>query len=112
MTHDKFWGSILYADHYSDFLYNQLITGTTSLEILQSKHAYEILARIYGVQIKSFRDNNLCFDDLNFKGYCFKAGQDITYYGVGVHHQNSVAESKIKEVSYGARIILLHAKRK
>ena len=37
----RFWGSVLYADHYSDFLYNHLIFGTSSLETLPSKHAYK-----------------------------------------------------------------------
>ena len=112
LTHDRFWGSVLYADHFSDFIYNHLISGTTSLETLQSKQAYERIAKSYGIQVKSYRADNLRFDDLNFKGDCLKGGQDITYCGVGAHHQNAVAESKIKEVSYGARNILLHATRK
>ena len=31
---------------------------------------------------------------------------------VGVHHQNGTAEARVKEVSYGARTILLHTKYK
>ena len=45
-------------------------------------------------------------------GDCVTANQKITFCGVGAHHQNAVAESKIKELSYGARTVLLHAKRK
>ena len=30
---------------------------------------------------------------------------------MGAHHQNAIAESKIKEITYNARTILLHAKR-
>ena len=36
----------------------------------------------------------------------------MTFCGTGAHHQNAVAESKIKTVCYGARTVLLHAKRK
>ena len=112
LTHARFWGSVLYCDHFSDFIYNHLIEGTTSLETLQSKHAYERVSKAHDVTVKSYRADNLRFDDLNFKGDCIKQHQHITYCGVGAHHQNAVAETKIKEVSYGARTILLHARRK
>ena len=112
LTHVKYWGSILFVDHYSDFLYNHLITGTTSQATLEAKQAYERVAAAHGVKVQSYHADNLRFNDNNFKGDCIKNGQTITYCGVGAHHQNAVAESKIKMVSYGARTILLHAKRK
>ena len=31
LTNARFWGSVLYADHYSDFLYNRLISSTSSM---------------------------------------------------------------------------------
>ena len=31
---------------------------------------------------------------------------------MGAHHQNSIVEARVKEVSYGARPLILHAKRK
>ena len=112
LTHQRFWGSILYADHSSDLLFNHLVTGTTSAATLASKHAYERVAREHGVTVKAYHADNLRFNDNNFRGDCVKAGQKLTFCGVGAHHQNSVAESKIKEVCYGARTILLHAKRR
>ena len=111
-TNKRFWGSVLYCDHHSDFLYNHLICGTTSEATLQSKHAYEQLARTHGVQIRSYHADNLRFNDVRFRTDCNKMGQHLTYCGVGAHHQNAVVESKIKEVCYGGRTILLHAKRK
>ena len=112
MTHERFWGSVLYVDHHSDFMYNHLITGTTSLATLESKLAYERVAAAHGVKIKSYHADNLRFNDNNFKGSCISAGQQLSYCGVGAHHQNAVVESKIKEVCYGGRTLLLHAKRK
>jgi hypothetical protein len=40
------------------------------------------------------------------------SNQSITFCGVGGHHQNGIAERKIKELTLGARTLLLHAKRK
>ena len=112
LSHARFWGSVIYVDHYNDFVYSHLIQGTTSTDTLDSKLGYEREAAAYGAKIKSYHADNLRFNDNNFKGSCIKANQQITYCGVGAHHQNAVVESKIKELSYGARTVLLHAKRK
>ena len=98
LTHKIFWGSVLYVDHFSDFLYNHLITSVSSLETINSKHAYESVGKAYGIDIKSYHADNLRFNDINFSGDCAKAGQTMTFCGVGAHHQNAVVESKNKEI--------------
>ena len=103
---------MLYADHHSDFLYNHFITGTTNSATLESKLAYEHVAASYGVSVKAYHTDNLRFNDNFFRGDSLKGGQTLIYCGVGAHHQNEVAESKIKLVCYGSRTILLHVKRK
>ena len=52
LTCARFWGSVLYVDHMSDVVYNHLITATSSMESLQSKQAYETVAKSYGFKIK------------------------------------------------------------
>ena len=69
MTHERFWGSVLYVVHHSDFMYNHLITGTTSLATLESKLAYERVAAAHGVKIQSYHADNLRFNDNQLKGY-------------------------------------------
>ena len=112
LTHERFWGSVIYVDHFSSFVFSHLIKGTTSKETLESKHAYEKEAASYGVAIKSYHGDNLRFNDNNFKGDCLKSGQSISYCSVGAHHQNAIVESMIKEITYGARTVLLHAIKK
>ena len=84
----------------------------SSLEILNSKHAYERVGKAYGIDIKSYHAYNLRFKDINFTGDCERVGQSMKFCAVEAHHQNAVVESKNKEICYGARTILLHAKRK
>ena len=79
---------------------------------MDSKLAYERVATAHGVKVCGYHADNLRFNDGNFTASCRAAGQKLTFCGVGAHHQNAIAEAKIKEVSYGARTILLHAKRK
>lgn len=101
MTYERFLGSVLYVDHFSDFMYNHLITGMTSIATLESKQAYKRAAAAHGVKVKSYYVDNLRFNENNFKGSCISANQQLAYCGVRAHHQNAVVQSKIKEVRYG-----------
>ena len=112
LTYVRFWGSVIYVDHFSDFIYSHLIKGTTSADTLESKYGYEREVADYSIKVKACHANNLCFSDNNFIGNCINHNQKITFYGVGAHRQNAVVKSKIKELSNGARTVLLHAKRK
>ena len=103
---------MIYVDHHSDFIFNHLITGTTSAQTIASKHAYERIAQQHQVKIKAYHADNLRFNDNTFRGDCINSKQRLTFCGVGAHHQNAVADSKVKLVCHGARTILLHAKRK
>ena len=52
LTNARFWGSVIYVDHFSDFIYSHLIQGTTSADTLNSKHGYEREAAAHGVKVK------------------------------------------------------------
>ena len=43
-NNEQIWGSVLYVDHHSDFVYNHLITGTTSSATVESMQVYERIA--------------------------------------------------------------------
>ncbi len=38
-------------------------------------------------------------------------GQSITFGGVGVHHQNGIIKNRNKQLTLGARTLLLHGMR-
>ena len=110
LTHQRFWGAVIFVDHSSDFVHGHLTRGTTSQETLDAKHAYERVAMAHGVRVRSYHADNLRLNDHNFTTDCVSAGQKITFCGVGAHHQNAVVERKIKELTNAARTVLLHAK--
>ena len=97
MIHERFWGSVLYVDHHSDYMYNHLITCTKSQATLESKLAYERVAAAHGVQVKAYYADNIRFNSKYFAGSCINAGQQLSYFIASAHHKNAVAESKIKE---------------
>jgi hypothetical protein len=80
-------------------------------ETILAKHAYERFLSLIGVTSKAYHADNGRFADKGFRNDCISCNQVITFCGIGSHHQNGIAERKIKELTLGGRTLLLHAKR-
>ena len=63
LTHERFWGLVLFVDNYSDFLYNYHLTSITSLGTLGEKHTYERISDTHGIDVKLYHTDNLRFSD-------------------------------------------------
>ncbi len=104
-------GATVIVDHYSDHVYIFLMHNLLLDDTLLAKHAYECFLSSIRVTAKAYHANNGRFADKCFKDDCATSNQSITFCGVGSHHQNGIAERKIKEITLGAQTLLLHAKR-
>ncbi len=82
----------------------------TLAETLMAKHAYEKFLASLGIDSKAYHADNGRFADKGFQDDCAQSNQIITFCGVGSHHQNGIAEQKIKDITLGRRTLLLHAK--
>jgi hypothetical protein len=80
-------------------------------ETIAAKHGYERFLHSHGIQSNAYHADNGRFADQGFRDDCLQHNQIITFCGVGSHHQNGIAERKIKDLTLCARTILLHAKR-
>ncbi len=101
-------GATTIVDHYSDHIYVFLMRDLTLKETILAKHAYEHFLSSIGVTAKAYYADNGCFADKGFKDDCIASNQTITFCNVGGHHQNGIAERKIKDLTLGACTILLH----
>ncbi len=88
-------------------VYVYLMRDLTLSETLLAKHAYE---RFLAVKSKAYHADSSSFADKGFRDDCTSSNQRITFCGVGNHHQNGIAERKIKDITLGGRTLLLHAK--
>ncbi len=79
---------------------------------MKAKLAFEAEAKRHGVTIKHYHADNGLFRSKNFRAALEKAGQTISYAGVGAHHQNGIAEKRIGDLQCRATTILLHAQRR
>ena len=87
------------------------MTAFTTEETLEAKAAYEAYMNTHGHEVKCYRADNGRFTDNDFVASIKEANQTLTLCGVGAHHQNGIAEARIKILSLGCRTLLLHAKR-
>ena len=82
----------LFVDHATGKIFNycQLLT-------VASKDNLEKQAREEGFTIKSFHSDNGVFASKEFTDDCKRQDQKIDFSGVGVQHQNGVAERKTRQ---------------
>ena len=82
----RYFGTTIFVDHFSDFVYVHLMRDFTAEATLEAKNAWERLAGTHAVQIRRYRaDNGRCSDPL-FLQDIKDNGQIITFCGVGAHH--------------------------
>ena len=105
----KYIGATIFVDHFSRFTYVHLMTTLSAEETMAAKEAYEQLVNTYGVQIRGYHADNGRFADIGWRTDCAQQHQKLTLCGVGAHHQNGIAEKRIRDLSEGARTSLLHA---
>lgn len=108
LTSDRIWGATTFCDHVTDFVYVHLMRNFTLAETLLAKTAYEKLLAQMNHRVKHYHADNGRFSDNGFLKSCNDHDQKITFCGVGAHHQNGIIENKNKQLTLGARTLLLH----
>lgn len=108
-TTRRYRGATVFVDHASDFTYVHMMTALTTAETIEAKHAFERLALQHGVRVRHYHCDNGRFADKAFLTDVKNALQTISFCGVGAHHQNGIAERRIRDISESARTMLLHA---
>ena len=99
----------LFVDHASDFIFHFLQTSPDGSQTVDAKHKFETFAKNCGVDIRHYHADNKIFNNQLFKESCITAQQTQSFCGVSAHHQNGVAERKIKSVINLARAMLFNA---
>ena len=61
------------------------------------------------MKVKQYHADNGCFSERTFTDNVKKSLQQITFCGVGAHHQNGITENMIKQLTLISRTLLVHA---
>ena len=106
---ERYVGATVFVDNYSSFVFVYMMKSLSTEETMAAKHAFERVAHSHGVKILSYRADNGRFADESFKKDCELQTQELTFCGVGAHHQNGIAERMIQTLTGSARAMLVHA---
>ena len=83
----------------------------TLSETFLAKSAWEKVLTYVGCRVKHYHAYNGRFSDIGFLSAINSKNQNITFCGVGTHHQNCIVEHKNKILTQGVITLLLHGMR-
>jgi len=104
----------IFVDQYSDLTFAYLQRSTNANETLDAREAFERFAYQHGVKVRHYHADNDRFHENAWIQHLRQQNpqQTQSYSGVGAHHQNGVAEKRIRDLQDCARTMLLHAQRR
>jgi hypothetical protein len=112
LTTHRYRVATIFVDSYSDFTFIWNQTSTNAEQTLGAKQAFERFASANNVHIHHYHADNGRFAEPTFVNEINSKGQAISFSGVGAHHQNGVAERRIRDLQDSARAMLIHAYRR
>jgi Reverse transcriptase (RNA-dependent DNA polymerase) len=112
ITRIRYRVTTVFVDHYSGLSFVHLQSSTNAKETIEAKLEFERYARSYGVQIKHYHADSGRFSDNAWRADIIDKGQHLTFCGASAHHQNGVAEKRIRDLQDLARTSLIHANRR
>jgi hypothetical protein len=111
-TTRRYKAATVFVDNYSRLSYVHLQQSLSAQDTLEAKRTFERFAATHGVTVRHYHADNGRFADNLFRRSVNEQGQGISFCGVNAHHQNGIAERRIRELQEQTRTILIHANRR
>jgi transposase InsO family protein len=96
--HSGYEGGAIYVDHASGKVFCHLQSSLDAADTIRGKQILEKDAQDCGHRVLKYHSDNGIFASAEFRDHCDKLNQDLSFSGVGAHHQNGVAERAIGTV--------------
>lgn len=109
ITKDRYLYATIFVDHASSLGFVYLQRTSNMEETLKAKDAFEKYSLQRGVVVQHYHADNGRFADKGWIDQVRAKGQTITFCGVNAHHQNGVAEKRIRDLQELARAALIHS---
>jgi hypothetical protein len=112
LTMTRYKYATVYVDQASRLSYVYLQKTAMAEETLLGKEAFELCARERGVTIQACHADNGIFKAHKWVMACRGKGPSLTFAGVNAHHQNGIAERRIRILQELARTMLVHGNKR
>ena len=109
LTRQRYKYTTVFVDQASRMGFVYLQKTCSAEETIEVKRAFEQYAENRGVRVRAYHADNGIFKAKKWVEECRQRKQDLTFAGVNVHHQNGIAERRIRELQETTRAMLIHA---
>jgi hypothetical protein len=109
LTTKRYRYATVYVDQFSRLGFIYLQKTASAEETVEGKKAFEAYSHRHGVKIENYHADNGIFKAYKWTDACKQDGQGMTFAAVNAHHQNGIAERRIRELQDLARAMLAHA---
>ena len=112
LTTKRYKYATVFVDHATKLGYTYLQTSADADETIKAKRAFEEYAAQRGVQIRAYHADNGIFRANKWVNDCREHRQGLSFAGVNAHHQNGLAERRIRSLQDMTRAMLIHANKR
>ena len=109
LTCQRYKYATVFVDQASRMGFVYLQKTCLAEETIEAKRAFEQYAENRGVKVQAYHADNGIFKAKKWVEECRQRKQDLTFAGVNAHHQNGIAERRIRELQETTRAMLIHA---
>ena len=109
LTRKRYRHATVHADQASRLGFVYLQTDSTVESTVKGKEAYERFAQSHGVTIRGYHADNGIFRAKGWVKHCNDNRQALTFAAVNAHHQNGLAERRIRQLQDQARTSMIFA---
>ena len=109
LTRQHYKYATVFVDQASRMGFVYLQKTCSAEETIEAKRAFEQYAENRGVRVQAYHADNGIFKAKKWVEECRQSKQDLTFAGVNAHHQNGIAERRIRELQETTRAMLIHA---
>lgn len=109
LTTKRYKYATVFVDQFTRLGFVYLQKSASAEETVEAKKAFEAYSRRQGIHVENYLADNGIFKAHGWVAECKQARQGLTFAGVNAHHQNGVAERRIRELQELARASLIHA---
>lgn len=109
-TNKRYTCATVYVDHHSDYTHLHLKQSTNAEETTKGKCAFEHMSQTQGINILHYHSDNGIFISNKWRQSCEDKQQGLSFSGVNTHHQNGIAENRIRLLQELTRSSINHSR--
>ena len=108
LTRQRYKYTTVFVDQASRMGFMYLQKTCSAEETIEAKRAFEQYSENRGVRVQAYHADTGIFKAKKWVEECRQRKQDLTFAGVNAHHQNGIAERRIRELQKTTRAMLVH----